>query len=247
MRTVPDIAADFVAQHEACSLTAYPDPASGGEPYTIGYGHTDSITATSTCTQQQARSWLIWDMAVAQQKLYGVLKSDVIDSLSEHQWSALLSFAFNVGAKAEWTIWKRVNAKQFDQVPGEMIKFVNAGNTRVQGLVNRRADEIKLWSTQEPDAVVATPPSSETRLPGATPPTSSDPVPMAKSSTLITGALGVAATVPVAAQQVTAAVAPYAEHSEWVGKIIAILATIAAASAVVVLVLNWLRKREARL
>lgn len=43
-----------------------------------------------------------------------------------------------------------VRARQFDQVPGELIKFVNAGGKKLQGLVNRRTDEIRVWSTDEP-------------------------------------------------------------------------------------------------
>ena len=38
MRAIPAKAVDFTAKHEGKRLKAYPDPASGGKPYTIGYG-----------------------------------------------------------------------------------------------------------------------------------------------------------------------------------------------------------------
>lgn len=242
MRAIPQIAVDFVASHEGCKTSAYLDSVGIA---TIGFGHIDGVKMGDRCTKAQALAWLATDMQIAVRKLYSVLKPEVIDGLTEHQWAALLSFAFNLGAKADWTIWKRINRGEMDQVPGELIKFCNAGGVKVQGLINRRADEVKLWSTDEPGTIAVAPPSSETRALGMTPPTPSDPVPAGKSSTIITGALGVAATVPVAAQQITAAVAPYADHSALVGKIIAVLATIAAVSAVVVLALNWIRKHEA--
>ena len=126
-----------------------------------------------------------------------------------------------------------------------MQKFVNWNGKKSSGLVNRRAFEVALWSEGEPGSEVSEPPSSITRR-EPTPPTPADPFAPHKSATLISGAIGVAATVPVAAQQITAAVEPYKDASPIVGQIIAGIATLAAVAAVVVLVLNWLSKREAR-
>jgi lysozyme len=39
-RSIPQCAVDFVSQHEGLRLNAYPDPATGGDPWTIGYGST---------------------------------------------------------------------------------------------------------------------------------------------------------------------------------------------------------------
>ncbi|ELJ7022281.1 lysozyme, partial [Salmonella enterica] len=33
----------LIKEFEGCSLTAYPDPGTGGEPWTIGYGWTHSV------------------------------------------------------------------------------------------------------------------------------------------------------------------------------------------------------------
>jgi len=42
---------------EGCILTAYPDPASGGDPWTIGYGHTGpEVSPGLTISQAQARA-----------------------------------------------------------------------------------------------------------------------------------------------------------------------------------------------
>ena len=51
---------------EGCRLSAYPDPASGGGPWTIGYGHTGpDVVPGLTITQQQADALLQKDVAHA--------------------------------------------------------------------------------------------------------------------------------------------------------------------------------------
>ncbi len=244
MRAIPDSAVSFIARHEGKRLVAYPDPATGGEPWTIGFGHTGGVKPGDKITLEQAKAFLKGDLKIAAGRIEARI-GDVVNELTSNQYAALLSFVFNVGANPSWTIWKRLRARQFDQVPGELIKFVNANGRKLKGLVNRRAEEVKLWSTDEPGSTDRVVPSSITREID-TPPTAADPVPAHKSATLMTGALGVMATVPVAAKQVTDAVEPYQDASPWIGQVVALVATIAAAAAVVVLVLNWMAKRQAR-
>lgn len=245
MRPIPDLAVDFIARHEGKRLTAYQDQVG---VWTIGYGHTGGVEPGSKITLAEARALLKADMSIAGARIARKI-GPVVNELTEHQYAALLSFVFNLGSgnpkKPEWNIWRRLRARDFDGVPQEFAKFVNAGGRKLQGLVNRRAEETKLWSTDEPGSTTESLPSSVTRE-IATPPTVSDPVSPGKSATIITAVTGVAATVPVAVQQVTQAVEPYKDASPLVGQVIGILATLAAAAAVLVLVLAWLKKREDR-
>jgi lysozyme len=244
MRSIPAAAVSFIAAHEACKLTAYPDPATGGKPWTIGFGSTDGVTEGMTIDLADAKSRLAQDLAHAAALLAERI-GGVVDELSTCQYAALLSFVFNVGANPSWTIWKRLRARQFDQIPIELMRFVNAGGKKLQGLVNRRADEVKLWSTNELGSSPDEPPSSVTRA-IATPATAIDPTPVQKSATLITMAAGAAASIPVAAQQVVSAIAPYADKNDLLQKIVSVLALIAAGAVVLGLVLAWLKKKEAR-
>lgn len=241
MRAIPDIAVDFIAQHEGVRLKAYQDSVG---VWTIGYGSTTGVRAGLTITLDQAKLRLKTDLQQAAQRIEARI-GDVVNDLTENQYAALLSLVFNVGASPGWTLWKRLKAKQFDQVPGEFIKFVNAGGQKVQGLVNRRTDEIKLWSTDEPGSVAVSMPSSDTRV-MPTPPTPTDPTPPGKSATIIGGALAVCGTVPTAAKTVIDAVSPYQEFAPLVGKMIAVAGVAGAVAAVVVLVLNWLKKHQER-
>ena len=246
MRPIPKQAVALVSRWEGFEPVAYLDIV--GQP-TIGYGTIKGVTKADVgkrkITKAQALALLTKDMEEGARDLQARI-GDVVQDLTDNQYSALLSFVYNLGGKNNsWTIWKRLRARQYDQVPGELMKFVNAGGKKVKGLVNRRADEVKLWSTDEPGSTDEHVPSSVTRN-TATPPTPADPISPGKSGTIITAALSACGAVPVAAQQVQSAVAPYADQSPLVGQMVAIIATIAAGAAIVVLALTYLQKRKMR-
>jgi lysozyme len=259
MRPIPKEAEAFIKKHERLVLRVYDDkhPKRILQPgdevegvLTAGWGHTGGLEIGQKVTRAQAQAWFDSDVPdKAIRPLYAKLGAELIDELTDGQYGALISFVFNLGTgdprKREWTIWKRLRARQFDQVPVEMMKFVNWDGKKSQGLVKRRTAEVALWSSNEPGSEPSNPPSSVTRR-EATPPTPADPTPPQKSATLITSALGVTATVPVAAKQVTDAIEPYKDSSPLVGNMIAIVATIAALAAVIVLALTWINKRKAR-
>jgi lysozyme len=71
-------------------------------------------------------------------------------SLSQNQFDALISFSFNVGTSAfgKSTLLKVLNQGQYDQVPAQLRRWVKAGGKTVDGLVNRRENEIALWNGQ---------------------------------------------------------------------------------------------------
>lgn len=150
-RPVPQAAVDFISKHEGCCLKAYRDAGAG--IWTVGFGHTQDVTADTACTRSQANMWLLGDLTIAAQRLAGVVDAGVIARLSDHQYAALLSFVFNVGANPSWTIWRRLKAGEISTIPAELMRFIYAGKKVVPGLVNRRAAEVDLWQT--PDAAPA--------------------------------------------------------------------------------------------
>lgn len=238
MRTIPSEAIAIVKEFEGFRAVGYLCPA--GVP-TAGWGHTGpEVQVGKKYSVARCEDWLEADLRVAHKKLAAVVGESVIDALNDNQYSALLSFVFNLGASRDWQIWKAVKRSQFDMVPPQLMRFVNAGGRRLPGLVRRRAAESALWVKADEDFDVPT--SSTLRAPDMTPPT---PVPMSPQP-LITAAVGTVAAVPVAAQQVQAAVAPYADASPVVGQVIAVVATIAAAAAVLLLALTWLQRRNSK-
>lgn len=245
MRPIPDRAVSFVAQREGCELRAYADPASGGAPYTIGYGHTGpEVRLGLKITQEQATNFLRADLATARARIFKRIGA-VMDELSEAQFCVLLSFTFNLGdgdpKKKEWTIWKLLRAREFDQVPGQLVLFIKAAGKVNKGLVNRRNAEVALW--HEGETVEALPSSVTRSIP--TPPVPTDTKPLTQSKSFMTGAISAAAAATTAVGEVSKTVSPYAATNELVGKIVSTLALIAAGLAVATLVFVWLKKKAA--
>ena len=241
MRAIPELAIAFVARHEGCVLRAYRD---AGGVLTVGYGSTAGVTPGLVITKDEARARLVADLTTAGLRLeqrIGV----VIAELTDQQYAALLSFVFNVGAGPAWTIWKRLRTRQFDQVPLELMKFVNVGGRKVRGLVARRAEECKLWATGEPGTTARRVPSSVSRA-NPTPPTPADPHPPQRSVQILTLAGTAAATTTAAVGQVSQTLAPYAAASDLVRQLVSALAVVAAMAATMGLILAWAKTREAR-
>jgi len=263
MRPIPGAAVEFVRRHEGCVLRVYDDlrPRAAlrpGDPVlgtlTAGYGHAGpDVHIGMTVTQEKAETWLASDLNIAAARLQSRI-GKVVDDLTTNQYAALLSFAFNLGVDgtmASATIWKRLRARQFDQIPLEMMKFVNAGGRKLQGLVNRRAAEVALWSTSEPGSAPDEPPSGVTRL-MATPATPAEPKPARKSPTVWAAtasalAAGFASVrdwlgqalgfvTPDSVNQISGAISPYAAKSQLVAGAVSSLALVAALLAAALVV-----------
>jgi lysozyme len=247
MREIPDLAVDFIAEHEGRRLKSYQDSVG---VWTVGWGHTGpDVHEGMTISEAKARALLKADLKTAAARLAAKVKPEVIKALTEHQYAALLSFVFNVGAGDGWTIWRRLNAQQLDQIPLELAKFVNGTvggkKVKIQGLVNRRAAETALWSTDEPGSVPDKLSSGETRA-MVTPPTPADPTPPSRSAALLTSVAAAATAGPPMVNQAMQAVQPYAEHSDAVQRIYGVLAALGAILAVAGLILMWMKIKGAR-
>lgn len=149
---------ELLEQWEGFELEVYND--SAGLP-TIGVGHlltkselsSGKITINGVpvkysngLTQQQVTDLLAQDV----QPAAAAVNNGVKVPLDQNQFDALVSFTFNVGtaAFAGSTLLKLLNQKQYDQVPTQLLRWTRAGGRVVQGLVNRRNNEIKLWNGQ---------------------------------------------------------------------------------------------------
>jgi GH24 family phage-related lysozyme (muramidase) len=243
-RAIPGCFFDFIREQEGCVDHVYADVAG---KLTAGYGHvTVGMKVGDPASSAMIDAWLKADAGRAADRLEEMITTDGINSLTDHQYAALVSFVFNVGANPSWTIWKRLKAKQFDQVPLELMKFVNAEvngqMVKVKGLVNRRAAEVALWATDEPGTADVEMSSSVTRT-ADTPPTPAAP---GRSKALIIGTAGAVAGAGPMIDQVSHAIAPYAERSHYLEGVMGVLAMMGAACAAIGLFYVWLQARNAR-
>jgi lysozyme len=143
---------DLIKSFEGVVLKAYVDPATGGEPITIGYGTTiypngARVKLGDVCTEQQALAYLQEDVDRVAANVYGTLKVPVNDN----QAGALTSFAYNVGIGnlKSSTLLKKVNKNPDDTtISQEFLKWNKAGGKEMKGLTRRRAAEAKLYFTK---------------------------------------------------------------------------------------------------
>lgn len=253
LRPIPQAAIDFVKAHEGCRLTVYPDV---GAVLTAGYGHTSPMLRPGqTITQADADAYLAQDLITAATRLENAVGEACVAELTENQYAALLSFTLNVGIDPKWRICQLLTAKKFDQIPAELMRFVNAGGKKVQGLVNRRADEVKLWSTDEPGSVPGDPSSSFTRAVD-TPPTvaASASVPLRKIPTFVGGCVTAVCTaganfapqVKEGVDGLTGAISPYVGQSAVLQSLTSHLALVGAAAATATVAFAWAQHRKAQ-
>lgn len=67
--------------------------------------------------------------------------------LADHQFCALVAFAYNVGIGAfrRSSLLLMLNRCRYDQVPFQLARWTRAGGQIMSGLQRRRAAEIRLW------------------------------------------------------------------------------------------------------
>ena len=143
-------ALDLIKRSEGWVNHAYPDPGTGGEPLTIGYGHTSAagaprVTAGMTISLEEGDAILQSDLKAVEASVDRL----VTVPLNENQRGALVSFVFNVGSSsfATSTLLRKLNARDYNGAVAEFARWNHAGNTVLPGLTTRRAAEAKLFTT----------------------------------------------------------------------------------------------------
>ncbi len=136
----PAIASDFVKQWEGRELKAY--RCSAGK-WTIGYGHVNGVQEGDEISPAEAEQLLVEDLTAIADDLNRLVNVPV----SESQYIALLSLAFNIGGTAlkKSTLLFHLNHKRYDEAAEEFDKWIYAGGKVSEGLKRRRAAERKLF------------------------------------------------------------------------------------------------------
>jgi lysozyme len=124
-------------------VEAYPDPGSGGDPWTIGWGATGAgIGPGVVWTQAQCDARLESDLikyALEVSKALGDAPT------SQLQFDALVSFHYNTGAIARATLTKKHKDGDFAGALAEFAKWNKASGRTMAGLTRRRAAEAELY------------------------------------------------------------------------------------------------------
>lgn len=128
---------EFIKAFESCRLTAY--KALPQELYyTIGYGHCGpDVTEGMTITAADAEEFLRRDLGHFEAHV-----SRLKFELTQDQFDALVSFAYNCGAK---NLRKLTTGRTISQIADAMLLYNKAGGKVLKGLTRRREAERALF------------------------------------------------------------------------------------------------------
>ena len=135
----------LIKQFEGCKLTAYQDSVG---VWTIGYGWTQPvdgkpIRAGMTIKQETADRLLKTGLVSYESDVSRLVKV----GLTQGQFDALVSFAYNLGARAlsTSTLLRKLNAGDYAGAADEFLRWNKAGGKVLNGLTRRREAERALF------------------------------------------------------------------------------------------------------
>ena len=138
MRKINKSGLNLIKKYEGCKLTSYICPAG---VITIGYGHTGKdVKPNQTITKKKAINLLKKDLARFERH---VQSYNYIYEWTDNEFSALVSFAYNIGNIDQLTAY---GTRTRSQIRSAMLKYVKANGKTLQGLVKRRKAELKLFN-----------------------------------------------------------------------------------------------------
>jgi lysozyme len=131
-------------------IEAYPDPGTGAEPWTIGWGatgidhfHGGRIGPGTRWTQAQCDARLAQDLVRYAAEVDAAIRT--APATTQSQFDALVSFHYNTGAIARATLTRRHIAGDYAGAAREFARWNRAGGRVLKGLVRRRAAEAELY------------------------------------------------------------------------------------------------------
>lgn len=132
---------DLIKSFEGLSLQVYHDVVG---LLTVGYGHRTNLAWGESISQETADQLLEQDLKHFSDGVTKLLKVE----LNENQFSALVSFAYNlgIGSLEHSTLLKMCNQNKLTECQNQFGKWCHAGGHVVPGLVRRRNAERDLFS-----------------------------------------------------------------------------------------------------
>lgn len=144
MRKTNEAGISLIKSFEGLRLQAYPDPGTGGDPWTIGYGHTGpEVHSGLSITQAQADAYIAKDL----EKFEAQVSQMITVSVNDNQFAALVSFAYNCGPAnlKSSTLLKNLQAGDYAGAADQFLVWNKANHKVLPGLTKRREAERALF------------------------------------------------------------------------------------------------------
>lgn len=148
---------DLIKKWEGFYNLAYLDPVG---VWTIGYGTTNSdfnitnvrIKQGLYISQALAEKWLKASLTQKYEPL--VNKYNKIYKFTQNEFDALVSFCYNIGSIDQLT---KNGTRSKEEIKAHWLAYSNAGGKQLQGLLNRRKDELNLFNSNSTPAPAPAP------------------------------------------------------------------------------------------
>ena len=140
---------ELIKEFEGLRFKSYLCPAG---VWTIGWGHTRTAKEGQVITIEQAEKLLIADLRDFESTVNAFVKVD----LTQNQFDALVSFAFNVGSGAfrGSTLLKKLNSGDYQGASEEFPRWNKADGRVSIGLQKRREKERQLFLLKDDKAMI---------------------------------------------------------------------------------------------
>jgi lysozyme len=143
---------ELVKKHEGCKLKAYPDPGTGGSPWTIGYGSTfyedgSQVQPNDFISQDKADALLAYYL----NKTAASIQTWIRVEVTQNQLDALTSLAYNIGIGNFYnsSVLRNLNQGNVKEAGDAFLLWDKGGKPRrvLPGLVIRRNEELTLFNS----------------------------------------------------------------------------------------------------
>lgn len=135
----------LLEQFEGLRLESYLDSAG---IYTIGFGTIkypdgSKVKKGDKITKSQAKEYKLHDL----KEFESTVNTSVKAPITQNQYDALVSLSYNIGSGAfkNSTLLKKLNASDYKGAAEQFLVWNKVNSKKVQGLVNRRETEKKLF------------------------------------------------------------------------------------------------------
>lgn len=130
----------LIAKWEGAEFVPYPDPATGGAPWTVCYGHTGpDVVQGKRYTLAECQAFLDADMREANSHVRRCIPVPLLEQVEV----ALTSATFNIGPRVVCgsTLQRKALANDWPGACNELRRWNRAAGRVMRGLTLRRADE----------------------------------------------------------------------------------------------------------
>lgn len=149
----------LIHSFEDLRLRAYPDPKTGGEPWSIGWGNTQymdgrKVKKGDVITKAQADDDFAFDLLDFERQVTAAVKVP----MTQGQFDAMVSIVYNVGAGDKYksgiirlkdgspsTLLRKLNAGDYRGAADQFDVWISKGSAVEKGLRRRRAAEKALF------------------------------------------------------------------------------------------------------